>query len=254
MTTREVTYSADDMTMAGHLARPAGQSPWPCVLIGHDGVGLNDFQRGLADQLADRGYLALAMDYHGGQWFSDPDAMLARVLPLIADVPRMRAIGRAALEVLLAEPGADPDRLAGLGYGAGGSIMLALASDGVPFRAVAAVHPAMPPARAEDWTEATGTFLICTGSEDPLCTPEQVLTFCRALQDAGLDWRINIYGGAQHAFWHPPVHDDGSLTNGTTQLQATLPGVGHHPTHASRAWPAVLDLMDESARVTTTTA
>lgn len=86
------------------------------MLIGHDGIGLNDYQRRRADHLAERGFAALAMDYHGGQWFSgDPEAMLARVLPLIADPDRMRAIGRAALEVLLAVPGVDPDRLAALG-------------------------------------------------------------------------------------------------------------------------------------------
>src|SRR5438034_252749 len=39
-------------------------------------------------------------------------------MPLIADADRMQAIGRAALDVLLAVPDADPGRLATLGYGA----------------------------------------------------------------------------------------------------------------------------------------
>lgn len=42
---------------------------------------------------------------------------------------------------------------------------------------------------------ARGAFLFCTGSDDPLCTPDQLLTFTGALQDAGIDWRVNIYGG-----------------------------------------------------------
>jgi len=37
----------------------------------------------------------------------------------------------------------------------------------------------------------------------PFAPPEQVLTFGRALQAAGLDWRVNIYGGAKHAFDEP---------------------------------------------------
>ncbi len=196
MMTREVTYDADGLTMVGHLARPDGEGPWPAVLLGHDGVGLDDFQRCRADDLAERGYAALAMEYHGGQWFSDPEAMLARVLPLIADPDRMRAIGRAALDVLLAEPGVDPDRLAALGYGAGGSIVLELASAGVPFRAVAVVHPGLPTPRPEDWAAVNGTFLVCTGSEDPLCTPDQVLAFTRALQMLTL-------GGKPARRWEP---------------------------------------------------
>ena len=122
------------------------------MLIGHDGIGLDDYQRGRADDLAKHGYIALAMDYHAGRtFFGDPEAMLARVMPLMADPTRMHAIGRAALDVLLAVPDADHDRLAALGYGAGGRIVLELASARVPFKALAAIHPGLPAARAEDW-------------------------------------------------------------------------------------------------------
>lgn len=245
--TRKVTYPADGLVMAGHLARPDGDGPWPAVLIGHDGIGLDDFQRRRADHLAERGYLALAMDYHGGRYFSgDPEAMLARVLPLIGDPGRMRATGRAALDVLLAEPGADPGRLAALGYGAGGTVVLELARAGVPFRGVAVVHPGLPPTRPQDWAAVGGTFLVATGSEDPLCTPEQVMEFTRALQGAGVDWRVHVYGGAEHAFWAAPTRPDGSPTGGTIHLTATVPGVSHHPAHTERAWRAVLDLLDET--------
>ncbi|HEX4210171.1 MAG TPA: dienelactone hydrolase family protein, partial [Candidatus Binataceae bacterium] len=126
--TRELTYDVDGLRMVAHLAQPDGKGPWPAVLLGHDGIGLDDYQRHRADDLATHGYIALAMDYHGGQvFFGRPDAMLARVMPLMANVERMQAIGRAALDVLLATPGADPDRLAALGYGAGGRIVLELA-------------------------------------------------------------------------------------------------------------------------------
>src|ERR1700742_5026004 len=170
--TREVTYDVDGLTMVAHLAQPDGEGPWPAVLIGHAGIGLDDFPRGRADGLAKHGYIAFAMDYHAGRtFFGDPDAMLARVLPLMADPTRMHAIGHAALDVLLAVPGADHDRLAALGYGAGGRIVLELASARVPFKALAAIHPALPAARAEDWINVGGAYLLCTGSEDPLCTP-----------------------------------------------------------------------------------
>ncbi|MGB3351433.1 MAG: dienelactone hydrolase family protein [Mycobacterium sp.] len=245
--TRELTYDVDGLTMVAHLARPDGKGSWPAVLIGHDGIGLEGYQRCRADDLAEHGYIALAMDYHAGRtYFGDPQAMLARVMPLMADPARMRAIGRAALGVLLAVPGADHERLAALGYGAGGRIVLELASTGVPFKALAAIHPGLPAAHTEDWINVAGSFLLCTGSEDPLCTPGQLFTFTSVLQDAEVDWRVNVYGGAQHAFWAAPMTPDGSLTGGTTHAIATVPGVGHHPLHATRAWRAVLDLLDET--------
>ncbi|MBO0882419.1 MAG: dienelactone hydrolase family protein [Mycobacterium sp.] len=253
--TREVSYDVDGLTMSAHLARPDGDGPWPAVLIGHDGIGLDNYQRGRADQLAGHGYVALAMDYHGGQtFFGNPQAMLARVMPLIADPDRMQVIGRTALEVLLAVPGADRNRLAAVGFGAGASIVLELANVGVPFKALAAIHPGLATARGEDWTNVTGAFLFCTGSEDPICTPDQIFAFTSVLQDAGADWRVQVYGGAKHAFWAAPTHPDGSLTGGTTHLNATVPGVGYHPAHAVRMWRAVLDLLDETIGTPSVTA
>lgn len=247
ITTREVAYDVDGLNMIAHLAQPDGPGPWPAVLIGHDGVGLEEYQRQRADDLAAQGYLTLAMDYHGGEvFFNRPDAMLARVMPLLADVGRMQAIGRAALDVLLAQPGVDPNRIAALGYGAGGQVVLELARISVAFRAIAVVHPAFPDSGPEDWTDFTGTILMCTGSEDPLCTPRQVLTFGQALEKAGVDWRANVYGGAEHAFWARPRNPDGSPAEGTNHAMVTVPGVSHHPKHAARAWRAVLDLFRET--------
>ncbi|MEV3902085.1 dienelactone hydrolase family protein [Mycobacterium sp. NPDC050551] len=237
--TREITYEADGLTMIAHLAQPSGTGPSPAVLIGHDGIGLEDYQRSRADILAEHGFIALAMDYHAGQtYFGDPQGMLARVMPLLADPTRMHAIGRAALDVLLDVPGVDHDRLAALGYGAGGSIVLELAKAGVSFKALAAIHPGLPAARAEVWPDVGGAFLLCTGSEDPLCTPAQLMEFASGLQNAGVDWRVNIYGGAEHAFWADPHQ----LVDSSAP---TVPGVGHHAPSSRRAWQAVLDLLDE---------
>lgn len=244
ITTREARYRADGLTMIGHLARPEGDGPWPAVLFCHDGIGLDDVQRACADDLAARGYLTLAMEYHGGRVLTDPEELLARALPLLADRDRMRAIGRAALEILLAEPGVDPDRLAAVGLGAGASIALELARTGTAFRALAAVHPGLPAdARPEEWTAVTGAVLLGTGSEDPLCTPEQLLGFARVLQDAGVDWRATVYGGARHAFWHPPLRLDGSPSDTEGHEHEGFGHAGHHPRQARRLWRDVVALL-----------
>lgn len=234
----DLFYRADGLTMTGYLARPEGEGPWPAVLIGHDGVGLEGYQRSRADALAERGYLAFAMDYHGGEVFlGRPEAMLARTMPILGDVDRMRAIGRAALDQLLAQPDVDRNRLLALGYGAGGRIVLELARAGVPFRAMALVHPGLPEAGEDGCEGMKGSILICTGSEDPIVTPGAVLAFGAALQRAGLDWRVNVYGGAEHAFWAPQA---------ASPELVTVPGVGYHPAHATRAWQAVVDHFDEA--------
>jgi dienelactone hydrolase len=243
----EIAYHADGLTMTGYLARPDGEGPWPAVLIGHDGVGLESYQRSRADALARRGYVAFAMDYHGGEVFlGKPEAMLARTMPLLADVDRMRAIGHAALNQLLAQPDVDRGRLLALGYGAGGRIVLELARAGVPFQAMALVHPGLPDAGDDGCAGMKGSILICTGSEDPIITPGQVLAFGEALQRAGLDWRVNIYGGAEHAFWAQQATGNAGPNGKSGPALATVPGVGYHPAHAVRAWQAVIDHFDDA--------
>ena len=234
VTTRTLEYVADGLTMIGHLALPPGDDQRPAVLIGHEGAGLDDVQRARADRLAEDGYVAFAMDYHGGRWFDDGDEMRARVRPLLASPSRMRAIGRAALGALLTEPRVDPARVAAIGYCAGGTLALELARDGADLKAVVAFHPSLRSPQPEDARNIRGAVLVCVGSEDPLVPAEDRDGFAREMQAAGVDWQLQLYGGAEHSFTYPhPPEDAGS-------------GVAHHPVHAARAWAAMLALLAET--------
>ncbi|MFV0126366.1 dienelactone hydrolase family protein [Streptomyces sp. HMX112] len=237
VTTRTVEYPADGLTMIGHLALPDGDDRRPAVLIGPEGPGLNDFQRRRADALAELGYVALAFDINGGRWFTDPQEMLARLTPLLADPDRMRDIGHAALDVLRAEPRTDPGRIAAIGYGTGGAIALELGRGGVDLRAIGTVN-ALTTGRPGEAARIRCPVWAGVGSEDPIMPAAQRDAFTAEMQAAGVDWRLVVYGGALHAFHHPAVD------------QTVLPGVGHHPRHAERAWHDVVALLAECLPVT----
>ncbi|MEU1283415.1 dienelactone hydrolase family protein [Kitasatospora sp. NPDC005856] len=232
VTTRTVEYPADGMTMIGHLALPAGAGRRPGVLIGPEGPGLSDVLRRRADALAELGYVALAFDLHGGHWFTDPQEMLARVMPLLADPDRMRDIGHAALDVLRAEPRTDPGRIAAIGYGTGGAIAVELGRAGVDLRAIGTIN-GFTTGRPGEAARIRCPVWAGVGSEDPIMPAERREAFTAEMQAAGVDWRLVVYGGAEHAFHHPTVD------------HAVLPGVGHHPLHARRAWHDVLGLLAE---------
>ncbi len=233
-----VEYPADGLTMVGHLALPAGTGRRPAVLLGPEGPGLSDVERGRADALAGLGYVALAFDLHGGRRLTDPEDMLARCLPLLADPGRMRDIGHAALGVVRAEPRADPDRIAAVGYGTGGAVGLELGRDGVNLRAIATVN-GLTTGRPGEAARIRCPVWAGVGSEDPIMPAAQRDAFCAEMQAAGVDWRLVVYGGALHAFHYPLSGDE-----------RVLPGVGHHPRHARRSWRDIVDLLAECLPVT----
>ncbi|MFF9361784.1 dienelactone hydrolase family protein [Streptomyces griseoluteus] len=237
ITTRTVEYPADGLTMSGHLALPAGAGRRPAVLVGPEGMGLSDVERRRADALAELGYVALAFDLHGGRYLGNPEEMLARCLPLLDDPGRMRGIGHAALDVLRAEPRTDPGRIAAVGYGTGGAIALELGRDGVGLRAIGTVN-ALTTGRPGEAARIRCPVWAGVGSEDPIMPPAQRDAFTAEMQAAGVDWRLVVYGGALHAFHHPPVD------------HPAVPGVGHHPRHARRAWLDVVALLAECLPVT----
>ncbi|GAB2770639.1 dienelactone hydrolase family protein [Streptomyces daliensis] len=232
VTTRTVAYPADDLTMTGHLALPAGAGRRPAVLIGPEGVGLSDVERRRAEALAELGYVALAFDLHGGRCLEDPEEMLARCMPLLGDPGRMRDIGHAALDVLRAEPRTDPDRIAAIGYGTGGAVALELGRAGVGLRAIATVNGLIT-GRPGEAAHIRCPVWAGVGSEDPIMPPAQRDAFTAEMQAAGVDWRLVVYGGALHAFHHPTVG------------HTVRPGVGYHPRHARRAWHDIVDLLAE---------
>jgi dienelactone hydrolase len=234
VTTRDVEYDADGTLMVGRLALPDGQGLRPAVLIAHEGPGLDDHQKDRASRFAELGYVALALDYHGGgKLLADRDEMMARLAVLSDDPDRTRALANAGLTVLLREPRADASKVAAVGYCFGGTVVLELARGGADIKGVVGFHPGLGTLRPEDARNITGKVLVCVGSEDPFIPVEQRLAFEAEMRSAGVDWRMNLYGGAEHSFTHPWAE------------LVDLPGVKYHQPSYERSWRAMLDLFDE---------
>ena len=234
VTTTDVEYNADGLVMVGRLALPDGVEKRPAVLIAHEGAGLDDFQRSRADRLAELGYVAFALDYHGGgKFIVDRDEMMARLGELADHPDRTRALARAGLDVLLAEPRADASKVAAIGYCFGGTLVLELARGGVDLKAVVGFHPGLGTVRPQDASNITGSVLVCVGTEDPIIPLEQRLAFEAEMRAADVDWRMNLYGGAAHSFTHPWAE------------HAAIPGLKYHQPSDERSWRAMLDLFDE---------
>jgi dienelactone hydrolase len=234
VTTRDVEYDADGARMVGRLALPDAEGVRPAVLIAHEGPGLDRHQKERASRFAELGYVAFALDYHGGaRVLADRDEMMTRIAVLSNDPDRTRALAGAGLEVLLREPTADASKVAAVGYCFGGTVVLELARGGADVKAVVGFHPGLGTVRPEDARNITGKVLVCVGSEDPFIPVEQRLAFEVEMRAAGVDWRMNLYGGAEHSFTHPWAE------------LVELPGIKYDQLSDQRSWRAMVDFFDE---------
>jgi dienelactone hydrolase len=116
--------------------------------------------------------------------------------------------------------------------------VLELGRDGAELRAIGTIN-ALTTGRPGEAARIRCPVWAGVGSEDPIQPAEQRDAFAREMQAAGVDWRLVIYGGAQHAFHHPPTRADQSL----------VLGVGYHALHAERAWRDIVNLLAECVPV-----
>ena len=231
---RDVAYAVDGVQMVGHLAVPDGDAVRPGVLVCHEGPGLDDHAKGRAERLAaELGVVAFALDYHGGGTALPREQIMERLVPLMGDPPRIRRLGHAGLEVLLAEPGVDRSKVAAIGYCFGGTMSLELARDGADLCAVVGFHSGLATVAPATPGAVKARILVCIGVNDPLIPAEQRNAFEEEMNAAGADWRMILYSHAAHSFTNPAASSLG------------MPGVEYHEHTDRRSWRAMVDTFEE---------
>ena len=234
MRIEDIEYTVGGSRMVGHLAvdeeRPGSR---PGVLVCHEGPGLDEHAKGRAERLAGLGYAAFALDYHGEGKPLARDEMMGRLGALMGDPDRIRELAGAGLAILLAQADVDPARVAAIGYCFGGTMALELARSGADLAVVVGFHSGLGTQRPARPGDVKAGILVCIGADDPIVPPEQRAGFEQEMRAAGVDWRMNIYGGAQHSFTNPNADVAG------------FPGVAYDRSTDERSWRAMLDFFDE---------
>jgi dienelactone hydrolase len=165
----DIEYSCDGLRLVGQIAvDDSRDGKRPAVLVSHEGNGLGDHTKNIAQKLAGLGFVAFALDYYGDGKPLPPDQVMARFGELAADPLRTRALARAGLDVLLANEFADAAKVAAIGYCFGGTMSLELARGGAGLAAVVGFHSGLSTSRPEDAANIKGSVLVCIGAEEHL--------------------------------------------------------------------------------------
>ena len=205
------------------------------MVIAHEGPGLDDFQLDRPSRLAENGYAAFALDYHGeAAPFADRDAMFARLADLHDNPDTIRALAHAGLDQLTSHPAVDPTRVAALGYCFGGEVVLELARSGADLALTVGYHPSLDTTRPEDSANIIGQVAIFVGADDPFIDAAQRSRFETAMRASATRYQMTIYGGVVHSFTHH--HADA----------AGLSGIAYDKYADEHSWNATLALLTET--------
>ncbi len=210
--TEAVTYRDGETVLEGFLAYDdAMVGPRPGVLVVHEWMGLGEYAKRRARQLAGLGYVAFAADMYGkGVRAKDHQEAAALSGAYRSDRQLMRKRITAALETLKANELVDPSHVAAIGYCFGGTTVLELARSGADVVGVASFHGALETPTPEDAKRIRGRVLVLHGADDPHVKIEQVDAFKREMDAAGVDYSVVVYPGAVHSFTVPEAGDDPS--------------------------------------------
>jgi dienelactone hydrolase len=181
------------------LKLPAGNGPFPAVIVLHGCAGLGASQWIWARRLNGWGYAALipdSMTPRGIKRVCEPAAQ-----NLVTWWDRVGDVGSAAAW-LRTQPQIDPHRIAVLGLSHGGAtaaIATQRAYAGFGLRAAVDYYgPCVDPA-----THGDVPLLVLVGGDDDWGHPAQRCQDFGAALQPGQDFELHVYPGAYHAFDNP---------------------------------------------------
>lgn len=225
------------VTLKGQLARPTQASgSTPVVLVFPSALGLGSHALGAVERLATAGWLALGIDLYGGGLYADygEDAGEAGELfqRFLQEPGAVRSRALAWFDRAAGLPGADPDRIAAIGYCFGGYCVLELARAGAGLKAAVSYHGLLTTALPAVPGAIRGQVTAYCGAADPYAPPEAVEALRAELSAAGARHQITVFSDAEHAFTDPEAGKMGRE------------GIAYDPLADRVSWAGTLALLE----------
>lgn len=182
------------------------------ILVVPEWWGLNDYTKSRAKQLAQLGYLAMAIDMYGdGKLGSDPKQAQELATPYYQNPALAKTHIDAAIEKIKTFPQTDTSEIAAIGYCFGGFIVLNAAKLGADLKGVVTFHGGLGGV-APDKNLLKAKILVCHGGADVFENPH-VAEFKKQMDSVGADYTFKVYPDATHAFSNPDATATGIKFN-----------------------------------------
>ena len=200
VTGKDVTYPSGKDTVHGLLFVPDGQGPFPAIVVIHEWWGLNDWVKQQASNLADQGYVALAVDLYRGKSASTPEEAHELMRGLATDRADQDLL--AAVTFLKTQKNIKAQKIGAIGWCMGGGYALDLALE-EPTLAADVINYGHLATDSNNLKKINAPILGIFGGQDKGIPPSDVNQFEQQLKQLGKKVEIKIYPDAGHAFENP---------------------------------------------------
>ncbi|MFB3917854.1 MAG: dienelactone hydrolase family protein [Terriglobales bacterium] len=197
---KPVTFPSGSETANGILYRPAGNGPYPALVVIQEYWGLNDWIKEQASRLTDQGYVTLAVDLYRGKVSNNPDEAYELMRGLPPDRAHRDLLG--AFQFLKTNKDVKSNRIGAIGWCMGGGYALDLALR-EPALAATVINYGHLSTDPDNLKNINGPILGIFGAQDRGIPVSDVRQFEKQLKAAGKKVEIVIYNDAGHAFENP---------------------------------------------------
>ena len=220
-----VKYADGDQVLNGLINENLGKE-LPGVLILPAWKGIDDEARDAALNLQKEGYIAFIADIYGeGNTPEDNGAAAQISSKFKTDYQLYQQRISVALEQLK-KAGADPNKIAVIGYCFGGTGALETARAGFNVNGVVSIHGGLSKAPERKNGSIHTKILVENPADDQSVTQEDYNMLIKEMNDGNADWQIITYAHSGHTFTNPASAD-------------------YNETMAKRAWKHTLMFLSE---------
>jgi len=224
----DVSIGTSSGEIPGYLAEPAGNGPWPGVVVIMDALGVSADTRAQTDRLASEGYLALAPNLYGRGGF----------LRCVRATIRASRSGEGqafddidAARRLLAERADCTGRVGIIGFCMGGGFAL-LTAPSKTFAATSVNYGFVPDDIDERFADGACPVVGSFGRRDPVLRGHAG-RLTTALERAGVPHDVKEYPGVGHSFLN-------RFPTGPLTPLVRIAGFGYDEDVAADAWSRIL--------------
>jgi len=203
-----VDIKSGDRTIKAFVVYPESKKKTPVVLVIHEIFGLTDWVRGLCDQLAENGVIAIAPDLLSGQTFSDIDGARKAISALSNE--QIKTDLDATADYALKIPACN-GTLSVCGFCWGGGVTFAYANDNSKLKAAYSFYGSAPddPSKVANIPCPVYGFYAENDERVNATIPKAE----DLMKKAGKKYEPVIYKGAAHGFMREGEMPDANEAN-----------------------------------------